>query len=248
LIRIQGLRKSFGRLLVLRDLDLEMPDGRITALIGPNGSGKTTLIQCVLGLVRPDRGSIFVGGQELNGDDGYRASIGYMPQVAPFPDNLTAREIIEMLMDVRGRREGLDTDLITAFDLESEMEKPLRTLSGGTRQKVNALAAFLFRPPLLILDEPTAGLDPVASRALKDKILAERQAGRSFVLTSHLTSELEELSEHIAFIVDGSIRFVGQAEELRRRTGASSLDRALTALARERRTEVDSPGAEGDRP
>jgi Cu-processing system ATP-binding protein len=232
MIEIGGLEKSFGRLEVLRGVDLNVPSGRITALVGPNGSGKTTLIQCVLGLVRPDAGWIQVGEKVLDEGYDYRRGIGYMPQAAPFPDNLSAGEVLDMLRDIRGGEMAPDEDLIERFDLKPELDKPLRTLSGGTRQKVNAVIAFLFRPPLIILDEPTAGLDPIASRALKDKILAERESGRTFVITSHIMSELEELAEYVSFIIEGRIRFSGKAEDLKADTGETTLERAVASMMR----------------
>lgn len=232
MIEVSGLEKAFGELEVLRGVDLVVPPARITALVGPNGSGKTTLIQCVLGLVRPDAGRIQVGDQVLDGSFGYRSGLGYMPQVAPFPDNLSAREVLEMLGDIRGHDADTDGDLIESFQLEPELDKPLRTLSGGTRQKVNAAIAFLFRPPMIILDEPTAGLDPLASRALKDKILEERDGGRTFIITSHIMSELEELAEHLAFIVEGKIQFDGEAQDLKSATGEPTLERAVATMMR----------------
>ena len=232
MIEIGGLEKSFGRLEVLRGVDLNVPSGRVTALVGPNGSGKTTLIQCVLGLVRPDAGWIQVGEKVLDEGYDYRRGIGYMPQAAPFPDNLSAGEVLDMLRDIRGGETAPDEDLIERFDLKPELDKPLRTLSGGTRQKVNAVIAFLFRPPLIILDEPTAGLDPIASRALKDKILEERQRGCTFVITSHIMSELEELAEYVSFIIEGRIRFSGKAEDLKADTGETTLERAVASMMR----------------
>ncbi len=232
MIEIGGLEKSFGRLEVLRGVDLNVPSGRITALVGPNGSGKTTLIQCVLGLVRPDAGWIQVGEKVLDEGYDYRRGIGYMPQAAPFPDNLSAGEVLDMLRDIRGGLAAPDEDLIERFDLKPELDKPLRTLSGGTRQKVNAVIAFLFRPPLIILDEPTAGLDPIASRALKDKILEERERGCTFVITSHIMSELEELAEFVSFIIEGRIRFSGKAEDLKADTGETTLERAVASMMR----------------
>jgi len=113
------------------------------------------------------------------------------------------------------------------------MRVPLRNLSGGTRQRINAALAFLFHPELLILDEPTAGLDPISSSALKDKILRERAAGRTFIITSHVLSELEELADRVAFLLDGSVRFEGTPAALRHETGQPTLERAVAFLMRQ---------------
>ncbi|MEP0547287.1 MAG: ABC transporter ATP-binding protein [Rhodothermales bacterium] len=233
LVEVTGLEKSFGALRVLDGVDLRLRPGRVTAVVGPNGSGKTTLIKSILGLVRPDGGRVVFDGEEVGRDEAYRRRIGYMPQAARFPENLTAREVLTMLRDLRGNPTATDDDLIGALRLEPELDKPLRTLSGGTRQKVNAAVAFLFRPDLVILDEPTAGLDPVASSALKDKVRAAQATGTTFLLTSHIMSELEELADDVAFLLDGRVRFQGTADELKARGGHDRLERALAHLMTE---------------
>ena len=232
MIEVRGLVKRYGKLPVLQGIDLSVRRGQVTAIVGPNGAGKTTLIKAVLGLARPDGGSILFDGVVLNGDPSYRARIGYMPQIARFPENLSGAELLALLKDLRGggAASALDEELIDRFRLAPQLDRPLRTLSGGTRQKVNAVMAFLFRPDLLILDEPTAGLDPVASSVLKDKIHAERRAGRTVVLTSHIMSELEELADDVAFLLDGSLRFAGPLADLKRSTRQSNLERAIAQM------------------
>jgi Cu-processing system ATP-binding protein len=216
---------------VLDDLDLHIRAGRVTAIVGPNAAGKTTLIKSILGLATPDRGEIRMGGVPVTGDERYRARIGYMPQIARFPANLTAAELLRMLVDLRGPAAGpLDEELADLFEITPQLHKPLGVLSGGTRQKVNAMCAFLFRPDLLILDEPTAGLDPVASGILKDKILRESADGRTFILTSHIVSELEELADDVAFLLEGRVRFSGPVHALKRVTGHEQLERAIARV------------------
>jgi Cu-processing system ATP-binding protein len=232
LITIRGLQKSFGRLEVLKGVDLTVAEGKITALVGPNGSGKTTLIKAILGLSKPDAGEIVVGGHTLNGDWHYRKHLGYMPQVPPLPENLAAGELFQMLSDLREAEVGPDPELMEAFGLKEHLDSPLRTLSGGTRQKVNAVMAFMFQPDLLILDEPTAGLDPLASRYLKDRILRERAAGKTFIITSHVLSELQELADFVVFLLEGQVRFSGSAAELLRVTEEKTLEGAVAELMR----------------
>lgn len=229
MIRITGLTKRFGKLEVLRGVELRVRRGRITAIVGPNGSGKTSLIKTILGLVKPDAGDILLEDRALNGDSEYRNRIGYMPQGARFPENLSGAEIIHMLEDLR-RVEHEDRELLDRFRLNGELSKPIRTLSGGTRQKVNAVIAFLFDPDLIILDEPTAGLDPIASALLKDKIRQARAAGKTFVLTSHIMSEVEELADDIVFLLDGRVRFQGTVQELKSLADQSNLERAVAEL------------------
>ncbi|MDX1420314.1 MAG: ABC transporter ATP-binding protein [Rubricoccaceae bacterium] len=232
LATVSGLTKRFRTREVLRGVGLTLRPGCVTAVVGPNGSGKTTLIKCFLGLVRPDAGHLVFDGEDLEpGDVAYRARIGYMPQAARFPEHLTGREVLAMLRDLRAVSAGATDDaLIAAFGLEAELDKPLRTLSGGTRQKLNAAAAFLFRPDLVVLDEPTAGLDPIASAALRDKVEAATDAGAAGLLTSHIVSELEALADDLVFLMDGRVRFSGTVAELKHQAGHDRLDRALAHL------------------
>jgi len=229
-IDIRGLTKSFGRLEVLKGIEAQIHQGRVTGLVGPNASGKTTLMKAILGLVRPDRGTLTIHGEPLGHGFAYRSTIGYMPQAARFPENLTGLEVLRMLQDLRGNPPDIDQELVGAFGLAEELVKPVRTLSGGTRQKLNATIAFLFRPTLLLLDEPTAGLDPIASGTFKEKIRGVREAGATVVLASHTLSELEELADDIVFLLDGRVRFLGSVRRLAELTGALQLERAIASL------------------
>jgi Cu-processing system ATP-binding protein len=232
LVRITSLGKAFGSLPVLRSVDLVVRPRRVMAIVGPNGAGKTTLIKSLLGLTHPDAGEISFGGHTVTADDAYRARIGYMPQIARYPENLTGTELLAMLKDLRGAEARLDEELIDLLELGPSLAKPLRVLSGGTRQKVNAVMAFLFSPELLVLDEPTAGLDPLSSRILKDKILAARASGRTFIVTSHIMNELEELADDVAFMLEGRALFVGTLAELKRMTAQTTLERAIATMMR----------------
>ena len=238
MITINGLEKRYGAQRVLRGVSVEVRRGSVTAVVGPNGAGKTTLIKSILGLVRPDTGAIRVDDELVGEDCAYRARIGYMPQIARYPHNLTARELLAMLTDLRAAAPGTgpmrrDETLIDQLALRDQLGKPLRTLSGGTRQKVNAVAAFLFTPDLLILDEPTAGLDPTASAVLKDRIIAEREAGRTVIVTSHFMSELEELATDVVVLLEGTVRYAGSLGELLHRTSKANLGRAISQLMTE---------------
>ena len=230
LLQIMNVCKRFGAMDILRSVDLTVAAGRVLAIVGPNGAGKTTLIKSVLGLTRPDAGRITLMGTDVLGANAYRSSIGYMPQIARFPENLTGGELVALLKDLRGPTALLDTELIDCFGLEQALEKPLRVLSGGTRQKVNAAMAFLFSPELLILDEPTAGLDPLSISVLKDKILVERGAGKTVMVTSHIMNELEELADDVAFMVDGRLAFSGTLDDLKRVTAQTTMERAVAAM------------------
>jgi Cu-processing system ATP-binding protein len=232
MISISALRKSFGRHEVLRGIDLEIHPGRVTAIVGPNGAGKSTLIKSMLGLTRPDEGIISIDGHPIGADPAYRARIGYMPQIARFPENLTAGELVAMICSLR-RVVAVDDELAERFVLRDHLGKPLRTLSGGTRQKVNALIAFLFRPEVLILDEPTSGLDPVASAILKERIVTERARGRTVILASHIMTEIDELADDVVCLIDGTIRWSGSTHDLQVTTRQFTLERALATIMRE---------------
>lgn len=234
MIQIEGVRKRFGSLEVLKGLELTLARGRVTSIVGPNGSGKTTLIKVLLGLVRPDAGRISWDGHLLNGDGRYRARIGYMPQTVRFPENLTGHELLTLMTELRGAVGG-DETIIEALHLTGDLGKPIRALSGGTRQKLNAALAFRFAPDLLILDEPTAGLDPVSARALKERVRAERDRGRTIVLTSHIMTELEQLTDEVAFLVEGRVRYRGSLADLKARTGEEDLEGGIARLMTEER-------------
>jgi Cu-processing system ATP-binding protein len=229
-VTITDLHKSFGDLSVLAGVDLALDGRQTTAIVGPNGAGKTTLIKSILGLVRPDSGKIRVLGADTTVSVAYREHIGYMPQHPHFPENLTGHQMMSMLRKLRGPVHDEHTTLLRSLRLDGEMDKPFRVLSGGTRQKIAAVLAFLFHAPILILDEPTAGLDPVSSAAMKDYIRQRRDEGACTVLTSHVLADLEELADRIVFLLDGRIRFDGKLEDLRAATGQDRLERAIASL------------------
>jgi Cu-processing system ATP-binding protein len=229
---IQGraLSKSFDGVKALDGVSFDIARSSITAILGPNASGKSTLIKSILGLVRPDSGSILIDGEPVLGLSEYRRQIGYMPQQARFPENLRAGEIVSMLSDMRGFREPPDNELIRLFGIENLGSKPVRALSGGTRQKLNAAVALMFKPSLLILDEPTSGLDPVSNAILKEKICREQENGATVILTSHNLHELDEVASHVLFLLEGRVCFDGPLSELKENTGAASLERAVVTL------------------
>lgn len=229
MIEARGLRKRFGALEVLCGVDLTIARGRVTAIVGPNGAGKTTFIKSILGLARPDAGTLTFDGVAIGTDDAYRARIGYMPQLARFPEHMTGEELFRLLRDLRGDV-ATSEELIAAFKMEKELGKQLRVLSGGTRQKVNAVAAFLFLPELYVLDEPTAGLDPVASGILKARIHRERERGGTVLVTSHVLSELDELADDVIYLADGLVQYSGALAALKASTGQATLERAIAAM------------------
>ena len=231
MIRIENINKRFRKLQVLDDISATFSNGHVVSLIGPNGSGKTTLIKSILGMVRPDSGKIFVDEQLINNDPSYREKIGYMPQIGRYPDNMKVGQLFKMLQNIRNiPTEKLDESLIEQFELGKIFEKPMRTLSGGTRQKVSAAVAFLFDPAILILDEPTAGLDPLASEILKEKILTERKKNKLILITSHILSDLDELTTHVMYMQEGKMQFFKDIEALQEETGELRLGKAIARI------------------
>lgn len=231
MIRIENIYKRFRKLLVLDNISATFEKGQVVSLIGPNGSGKTTLIKCILGMVRPDKGKIFVDEQLINDDHSYRRKIGYMPQIGRYPDNMKVGQLFTMLQNIRNiPEEKTDRLLVKQFELEKIFEKPMRTLSGGTRQKVSAAVAFLFDPPILILDEPTAGLDPLASEILKEKILVEKKKNKLILITSHILSDLDEITTHIMYMQEGKMQFFKDIETLQEETGELRLGKAIARI------------------
>ena len=178
----------------------------------------------------PDSVFITFKGKNILHDWNYRSQIGYMPQIGRYPDNMTIGNLLAMMKDIRTHKGVLDEDLILAFELSKMMDKKMRTLSGGTRQKVSAALAFLFNPEVLILDEPTAGLDPVATEILKEKIIKEKQKGKLVFITSHVLSELDDLVTQVVFMQEGKLIFHQSIEDLRTYTGELKLNKAIAKI------------------
>lgn len=230
MITFENIHKSFRRLKVLNGIDFSIGEGKVVGMLGPNGSGKSTMIKCMLNLVRPSSGTIMVNGIPSR-DVKAREAISYMPQVARFAENISARQLIRLIGNLRNDHAN-PADLIEYFELGDHMQKPLSELSGGTRQKVSAVLAFLFESPIIVLDEPTVGLDPVARVALKDLVLQEKAKGKTIFFTSHIMSDIEEVAEDIAFLLEGKIVFHGNPNTLMQQTGQPTLEKAIAQFQR----------------
>ncbi|SHF33587.1 Cu-processing system ATP-binding protein [Fodinibius roseus] len=233
MISINNLQKKFGARTVLQDMNLQIPAGQATGIVGPNGSGKTTTIKSLLGLVKPTAGEIYIDGKSIEGEWDYRRNIGYMPQVARYPENMTVGELLSFIKAMRGSRTERDSELLSYFNLESEVDKRMRALSGGMRQKVGAILAMMFDPQILIFDEPTAGLDPKSSVRFKQLVHEEKEQGKTVLLTSHIMSEIEELTDYLIFMVEGRIRYHGPMHELMKRQQEQRLESAVAKMMEE---------------
>lgn len=230
MIRVEHLHKSFGRRAVLRDVSLHVRRGMITGMAGPNACGKTTLLKCVLGHALPERGRIEVNGQDIADGCGYRHDVGYMPQIPQFPPHIRIDELLRVLEDLRGERAPRKPELVEYFGLAPTLGQPFGELSGGTRQKVAAVAAMMFDPALLILDEPAAGLDPRSSLRLKELLGREQARGKTVLLVSHSIAELELLAHDLVYMMEGRCAYAGSIEGLKRQVSEPVLERAISRL------------------
>ncbi len=181
-------------------------------------------------MVVPDSGSILFNQKPIHKDVTYRNHIGYMPQIGRYPENMSIGQVIHMIKDIRKSSTAEDNELMHTYQIESLSAKKMRTLSGGTTQKVSATIAFMFNPDVLILDEPTAGLDPIAAELLKEKIIKEKEKGKLIIITSHLLSELDDLVTHLIFMQEGQVRFHKDTHKIKAETGQTTLSKAITHI------------------
>ena len=229
MIQLQHISKRFGKITVLDDISFSLEKGGIFAVLGPNGSGKTTILKIILGMVLPQKGDVSIHESKILKSWDYRKEISYLPQIARFPDNLTVTELIKMMNDLRSMPSRED-ELIEMLGLQKFLDKKLGNLSGGTRQKVNIMLAFMFDSSILILDEPTAGLDPVSLIRLKELIMESKSKGKIILITTHILGLVEALADEIIFLLEGNIHFRGSLDELNNKTGEKDLEHSIAAL------------------
>jgi Cu-processing system ATP-binding protein len=235
MIEVSNVTKRFGKLNALKNVSATCNKGEVIALIGPNGCGKTTLIKSILGMVVPEEGDIWFDKKSIKKDWLYREHIGYMPQIGRYPENMSIAQVLDMLKDIRkSPNQVIDEDLYLNFKLGEILDKRMATLSGGTRQKVSAQLAFMFNPKVLILDEPTAGLDPLATEILKDKISKEKD--KLILITSHILSDLDDVVTHVIYMQEGEIFFKKAIDQLKEDTGKKRLSEAIAHVMKAENT------------
>lgn len=231
MIELIDLSKSYQHKMVLKQLNYEFKKGLVTAFLGPNASGKSTSIKSILGLVKPNSGKIaFHEIITKNGKDP-KEKIGYMPQHPYFPENLSIHEILTLMKSLRNDQTEYDYELYEAFNLAEFESKKVTELSGGTVQKLSAVIAFLFHPQIIILDEPTAGLDPKSAWILKNKIRKSRSENKTIIISTHIVNEINELADEILYILNGSIQFTGSLYAIKSLYPTLPLDEIIVKLA-----------------
>jgi len=202
----QGLTKSYGRIRALRGVDLEVERGEIFGFLGPNGAGKTTTIRCLLDLIRPDSGTIRVLGIDPQADPvAVRARVGYLPGELSLEANLSVQDQLKYYDELRGNRTTAKQVQALAKRLELDLTMPIKNLSKGNKQKVGVIQALMHRPELLMLDEPTAGLDPLMQQEVYRLLKEARDGGTTVFFSSHIISEVEAIASRVAIIRQGVI-------------------------------------------
>ncbi|MBK8550468.1 MAG: ABC transporter ATP-binding protein [Ignavibacteria bacterium] len=228
MIEIKELKMSYGKSRALNGINLSLEKGQVVALMGPNGSGKSTLLKSILGLVIPQKGKIFVNETDIANNYLYRTNIGYMPQIANYPENLKVKELFNIIRDIRNGSKEKDEELLEKFRIFEIYDKYFGQLSGGYKQRVTASIAFLFDPDILILDEPTASLDPLSTEIMKSKIIDSKNENKLIIISSHIISEMEELADRIVYLLEGSIRLNMNIKDIKNGSG----ERLGKAIAR----------------
>ncbi|NHA66703.1 ABC transporter ATP-binding protein [Phycicoccus flavus] len=231
-ITVRDLRKTFGATVALDGLDLTVAEGEVHGFLGPNGAGKSTTLRALLGLLRPDAGTTTVLGHDPWGDaTALHRLLAYVPGDVVLWPTLSGGETIDLLGRLRG---GMDEDrrrrLVERFDLDER--KKGKAYSKGNRQKVALVAALAADVPLLVLDEPTAGLDPLMEQVFQEELDAARAAGRTVLLSSHILSEVERACDRVSIVRSGRVVDSGSLEDLRRLTRTrvrATLERAPSA-------------------
>ena len=240
MIRYEGFGKRYGEIAAVEDLDLEVGARDAIALIGPNGSGKTTTLKAALGLVKPTRGRVLVDGRDIATDGrAARARIGYLPQRLGFPEGCDAREVMRFYAKLRGAPADSIDGLLARVGLTAAAKRVVDGYSGGMRQRLGIAIALLGSPRVLVLDEPTAALDPSGALDVRDILAGIRADGIGVLLSSHDLAEVAAVADRIGVFDGGRLKAFGTAVDLARAAGLASADleqvyRALTG-ARPRR-------------
>ena len=217
-IILQGLKKNYGEVKALQGVDLRVEQGEIFGFLGPNGAGKTTTLRCMLDLIRPNDGRIQILGLDPQRDPvEVRAKAGYLPGELNLEGNLTGRSLLRYLYELRGNHFSPGRALELAERFEVDLNQPIKNLSHGNKQKIGLIQALMHDPQLLLLDEPTTGLDPLIQRELLQILLEARETGATVFFSSHIISVVERIADRVGIIRKGKIIEVANTEDLLKR-------------------------------
>ncbi len=218
LLELRNIRKAYADKVAVDDISLSIPRGVIFGLLGPNGAGKTTTIRMITRIIYPDRGEILFDGQPITNDDQRR--IGYLPEERGLYKSMRVREQIVYILRLKGqekdRAQALAEEWLKRFDLDTRADSKLKDLSKGMQQKVQFITTIAHKPPLLILDEPFSGLDPINTQLIEDIIKELRDEGITIIFSTHRMEQVEQMCEEIALISNGNIVLQGQLDEVKR--------------------------------
>lgn len=232
MIKAESLVRTFGSQTAVDNLSFEVRSGEIFALLGPNGAGKTTTIKLILGMLKPDSGSItFDGAPVTTTDHTFKHRVGYVPENCALYDTLTGREFLEFVGHLhhlpKDTAQAKADQLLEALDLKQSANKLIRSYSKGMRQKILIVSAMLHDPDLIILDEPFSGLDANAVSVFKEILHEAARHGKALIFCSHILEVVERLVDRILIIKDGKELVTGTPEEIISRTGFATLDKAF---------------------
>lgn len=223
MIQVENLAKRYGPVVAVDGLSFRVAPGETFALIGPNGAGKTTTLKLLLGLARPDRGSIRLGRQSLAPDDPRaRHDVGYVPQRSAFPHGRTVSEVLGFFAALRGLGNGAVARSLERVRLASHATRRASDLSGGYLQRLSLGQALLGDPALLVLDEPTASLDPEATWEFRTLVEQLQREGKTILLCSHLLSEVERVADRVLILVEGRCGALERLDDLRARQASAT--------------------------
>lgn len=231
MIRYEGFTKCYGRVPAVSRLELEVRSGETFALVGPNGSGKSTTIKAAVGLVRPTGGRVMVDGCDAAAGPEARAGLGYLPQRVSFTEGKPAREVMRFHARLRGVSPDYVECLLERVGLADAADRATEGFSGGMRQRLGLAVALLGSPRILLLDEPTAALDPTGALLIRDLIAGIAAEGTTVLLSSHDLAEVTALADRIAIFTAGRIAATGTLAELEVRAGGSGLETVYRCLA-----------------
>ena len=218
-IKTQALTKSYGNVQALFGVDLEVKQGEVYGFLGPNGSGKTTTIRCMLDLIRPQGGTISVLGLNPQAEpEAIKARVGYLPGELHLDENMTARQVFRYFNRLRGNRSNWDFIQELSDRLKLDLKTPIKNFSKGNKQKVGVVQALMHRPELLLLDEPTGGLDPLMQQEVLRMLAEAQENGATVFFSSHIISEVQAVADRVAIIRDGKIVEVAETALLLNRS------------------------------